>query len=35
MNQMKSNLPENCMLKVSDNKLILIVNQIGTCIIVR
>ena len=35
MNLMRSNLPENCKLKVEDNKLILTVNEFGTQIIFK
>ncbi len=35
MNKMRANLPENCKLKVADNKLTLTVNEFGTQIIIR
>ena len=35
MNLMRANLPENCKLKVADDKLILTVNEFGTQIIFR
>ena len=35
LDQMRANLPENCKLKVADNKLILSVNELGLRIIFR
>ena len=35
LTRMQANLPENCKLKVADNKLTLTVNEFGTQIIIR